>query len=1127
MADKIKMFIDNEEVVSNHEFSIREEMLSASSTILNNCYPKAWETVKDYTSNFYYPKDYSKFLLGKGEFLHGNTEYSPLEISGTPPLQFNTNVSKELNAFKIYGDTTQKTRSGKNLLNINTFEKGRINNSTGQIEYASNTTSMIIGGHDITFTVSMAWNSGISSDFIPVQQGDYTYSGTSDKRVYYYVDAYNSSKSYVGRIFSANQTGEGSRTFTVESGVAYIRLHYEVNAVDTYTVSYLQIEKGSSATSYEPYGVMPSPEFPSKLVSIGYENLYNEMPLTKGLWINGNVIAPNSSGWYIVISIEGGKTYTISKKNTNGMIRALTTEIYPANNVPVIDGFGGGVNLTEWTIKTSSNANYLFIGLYAGSSITDEEKKLVMEDLQITVSSRKHSYIPVGKYAIEITNTGKNLFNVNSALQDTYVCPCKVGDKFTLSFKGYGTSTDKRIFLRTYDGVFNSSLDSFNDQVLITITDTEASYTATITSTVDGFVYIRTAAGYNNYVLSNIQVEHGEEATSYEEYKSNMQLYLLDEPLRAIGNVKDELYLQNGVIYIERNIGYKQILSSMSMSAQNILTFSKEMRVSLTDIGNIQTTSTSPSNLLSNGFVGQSTWNNDKVGIMGYAGNPVNSIAFRIPVSDDNTFFDNHTIFLQYILQTPKIETLGKLEIPNVYEGENNLSLYVGDLQATIDVYYYWKNCDVLFAGIVKNSGDISLNPRYPHYCSLQILDYKTFLSESNTLDFVIAGKTIEQAIEMVVEAISGYGFVVGEIDIAEADDVIGAYSTLNKTAYDVFQYLAEISGSRWRARYIDSLTMAIDFYDPNTLPQADDIEYTKQYWEDNNIVDLTFSYGTRDYRNKQILLSDEVYATINYDEVLIANGYTNNYTLQNNIASVVKILINDDEKTVATINEKQMGIDADFYYTPGKNILESNNIYSAGTIIHLTYQPLVKGRQIVYNNDEVDRISQQTDTVGVIARYETRNDVLSSDELEKIAQTYIEYKGKPEIVLTLTTQNKDLFNIGEVVYFNAPIEELAQNYMIKSKETQYIIETENGGINLFYVYEMTSSFNSEKAINYFDNQRNKASGNISQGENITRNIDIETQAKIIWSEGTVSSTTVTVVGDNVLNSALNSPLVE
>ena len=55
----IKMLINKEEVLSDREFTINEEMLATSSTILNNCYPKSWENDKDYTSRFYYPKDYS------------------------------------------------------------------------------------------------------------------------------------------------------------------------------------------------------------------------------------------------------------------------------------------------------------------------------------------------------------------------------------------------------------------------------------------------------------------------------------------------------------------------------------------------------------------------------------------------------------------------------------------------------------------------------------------------------------------------------------------------------------------------------------------------------------------------------------------------------------------------------------------------------------------------------------------------------------------------------------------------------------------------------------------------------------------------------------------------------------
>ena len=90
----IKMLINEEEVVSNKEFTINEEMLSTSSTILNNCYPKSWEDTKDYVNNFYYPLDYSKFKLEEGDFLHGNAQFAELNASGINP-SFESNVKNE------------------------------------------------------------------------------------------------------------------------------------------------------------------------------------------------------------------------------------------------------------------------------------------------------------------------------------------------------------------------------------------------------------------------------------------------------------------------------------------------------------------------------------------------------------------------------------------------------------------------------------------------------------------------------------------------------------------------------------------------------------------------------------------------------------------------------------------------------------------------------------------------------------------------------------------------------------------------------------------------------------------------------------------------------------------------
>ena len=429
---------------------------------------------------------------------------------------------------------------------------------------------------------------------------------------------------------------------------------------------------------------------------------------------------------------------------------------------------------------------------------------------------------------------------------------------------------------------------------------------------------------------------------------------------------------------------------------------------------------------------------------------------------------------------------------------------------------------DLLFCGVVKNTGDMSLNPREPHYANLQVLDFKTMLSEGDTLGFVISDKTIGEAIAMVIDTVASYGIVVGNVDILNEDEVIGAYSTVDKTAYDVLQYLSEISQSKWTTRLVDENTIAVDFYDPTLMPQADDIEYTKEYFEENKIESIEYNYGTYDYRNKQIITSDQVYASIDYVETVLADGFNRTFNTTTPIGYIKTIYVNGVAKTFGTNEEKELGFDYNFYYTPGNTQIESNEeepIYSSNSSITITYVALVKGRQTVYNNNEVKRISSQTSRNGVISRYENRNDVLSSDELISIGQTYIKYKGSAEINLTVSTYNYDLFNVGQLVYFNAPLDELKKTYMVKRKIiTSYIANSQQ---NIFTEYTLTSSFNSEREVNYFDNQRNKAKGNISAGEYITRNVDIENTANIIFNNLVIEE----VQEGNILNSALNFPL--
>lgn len=430
------------------------------------------------------------------------------------------------------------------------------------------------------------------------------------------------------------------------------------------------------------------------------------------------------------------------------------------------------------------------------------------------------------------------------------------------------------------------------------------------------------------------------------------------------------------------------------------------------------------------------------------------------------------------------------------------------------------ENDNLLFAGVVKNTGNISLNPREPHYADIQVLDFKTFLSEGTILDFVINNKTILEAISLVISKVADYGFIVGEIKILNENDVIGTYNTQNMTAYDVLQYLSEISESRWFTRMIDENTIAIDFYDPTLMPQGLEIEYTKEFFEDNQIIDMKYSYSSNDYRNKQVMTSSDTLASIETIDSYYTDGYNSEFVVSQRIGQMISITVDGVSKSFGTNVDKEMGFESDFYYDVGNNIISGATTYTAGKLVVITYVAIIKGRQVIYNVPEVERINSQTNRNGVIARYETRNDVSSSEELQTIGESYIKYKGESEITLTIDTKDTNIWNIGQVVEWNdAPLEELNKTYMCKSKTTKKIVIKNDDFI--FYEYVFSSSFNSENAINYFDNQRRKAYGNIEAESFIDRNEDIENAANIIFDNLIIEEMDL----GNALNSVLNAPL--
>ena len=438
---------------------------------------------------------------------------------------------------------------------------------------------------------------------------------------------------------------------------------------------------------------------------------------------------------------------------------------------------------------------------------------------------------------------------------------------------------------------------------------------------------------------------------------------------------------------------------------------------------------------------------------------------------------------------------------------------------------------NLIFSGMVKNSGKIELNPRYPHYSTLQLLDYKAFLSEGDTLSYVLESQSISSAIKRVLKDVDG--FMVGELKIN--DEIIAPYNCNDKTIYDVFEYLAEISNSIWFTKAINDKLVLINFYSEGNLRQANTIEYEHNYFQENNIQDISYSYNTKDYRNKQVIISDKASSGTTQIEYLTYNG--NELKTTYPVEKVVSITSGSSNYSVSTKQAQQNGTYASFYYSYNSNDIDVNRSFETGKVFKVTYYSVVTTRQAVYNQKEIDRISETTSRNGILARYEKRTDTTDNEALNQIAQSYLNYKGTPEIILTIKTYNKDIFNIGDRVLFNGPLESLTTNYLVLEKTIQMV--TTQDQQEIFYIYKLSSSFNDESAINFFDNQRRKLEGNITEGQYITRYIDIPSETNIIFYDlskselqipndildGELDVELIGSIGNNTLNSILEFKL--
>ena len=269
------------------------------------------------------------------------------------------------------------------------------------------------------------------------------------------------------------------------------------------------------------------------------------------------------------------------------------------------------------------------------------------------------------KYNISIETVGKNLFDGqleigsynssgnksvdNNRIRSTNFIQVNPNTNYRFSENGAGIS----LYIQEYNN---------NYEFIQRVLRNSQEYLTTTANT--KYITFRTYSETTD-TTKKIQLEEGTQITAYENYESNMQLYTLDNPLRSVGDTKDLLYIENGILKIERNIG------------SVILNGTEEWYVG----GSVYYTSVFVDTIAPTPATAEILGYSKYFQITGFNYGTDNNLYFHSnknlqvrktnypTLSDWTNWLSTHNTEVQYILAEPYIEEIGRIEMPTACDG--------------------------------------------------------------------------------------------------------------------------------------------------------------------------------------------------------------------------------------------------------------------------------------------------------------------------------------------------------------------------------------------------------------------------------------------------------------------------
>lgn len=589
------------------------------------------------------------------------------------------------------GKSTQETRSGKNLFDSE-FRQG------------SNTSA----------TLS---NYIFSKNIINCEKKNtYIFSTNLDTTVYKYAIQTNTQEFPTYNAVSDNTGWQTTSTTKIETsidgylGILITKISGTDITPDEIKNVKFQIEKGSVATSYEPYGVMPSPDYPSEVKNIKGSNYINinatpiQLAASKVQSIVNNsitIVATNTGNWrYVTFPIDNWekllnktiifKVNSITPSSSNKG-RTLLAFADNSNNTLSIIGQLDTAGTAYFTIGAApEGATKMTLTLYANTTGTVNIGDTVSYN-ELQLSTNDCDYVPYNN--IQIKDVGKNLFDENGATIKSNYAKDDNGNDTANPGGNYTTSYTKVLPNTTYN--FSYDVSSFVVRIYYydeekkwinrtgNIKDSSNNYTFT---TPNNCYYLQ----FQNVKGFGIaQLEKGSTATSYEPYQSQtLNIDLQGNELCSIGNVKDELFVENSKAKIIKRIGKVVLNGSENWQAFTNITPQTYYVDNLISAISDATTK----NYYSNYFNAITTSERyiDKSFFINYLSRLTISYNDMPTISDFKSWLSAHNTEVYYILAEPYEIDLGEVGTLKPITGVNNMNINTS-LNTTFSLVYPYK----------------------------------------------------------------------------------------------------------------------------------------------------------------------------------------------------------------------------------------------------------------------------------------------------------------------------------------------------------------------------------------------------------------------------------------------------